>query len=713
MVASTDSESVYRGSIGTGEQCIRRFVNLKSLVVVLAMAAAPMRTISYAQELQEWNNPAGGSFGTSTNWQSSAIPVALDEVVFDVATALGGSPAVYAVTFGMDRMANSLEVSNDDVTLQLMDHTFQLADFIVVGLAGPAVLRLDDGSLTNAGAGIVGAPGSPSKAVVNGAGTNWTSSGNLLVGVSSTGTLDVLNGATVDGQGQVLIGNSPGGDGTANVDGNGSQLTIVDTLAIGNAGTGELNITDGGTVNNESMSGPTQTQIGAMDGMGTVNVTGLGSSLSVAGLLIVGKDGNGTLLVSNGATVSNTGQAQIASEATGTGNVTVTGMGSTWTSTDALFVDVSGTGRLTVSSGGSVASGADVNIGTSATSDGMATVIGSGSTLSSAATTRVGFSGVGQLDVHSGGKVMTTGQGILGLLENSQGTVNVDGDGSSWSIGDALVAGGNGTAAINVSNSGEVTVVGEAQIGIGSGSGNVYVDGAGSKLTVSNLLFVGADGAGTGNLSISDGGMVISEAAGFVGTFNENSGTVTVDGNDSHWQIANVLAVGNEGTGEITVSGGGQITNFGVAQLGVEIGSSGTATVDGGGSNWTSFDTLSVGGGDIAGGSGQLTVQNGGRLDVDGTLKVLGTGNVDLTGGAINVDTVDLSDGGGFEIVGGNLKANHIVGNFVFNGGTLSPGMDGVLASQTASGLVVPEPSTVIHAITGLLVLLNGWRRSC
>ena len=679
----------------------------------MAMAMTPVCSNSHAQVLQEWNKSAGGSYGDSANWQSGAVPVALDDVVFDVATALGGSPGIYAVIFGMDRMSNSLEVSNDDVTLQLMSHTFDLADVVVVGLAGPAILRLQGGSLTNSGAGIVGAPGSPSTLELDGADTNWTADGNVLVGASSTGTLDVLNGATVSGGGQGLIGNSPGGDGTANVEGSGSKLTIMDILAIGNAGTGELNITDGGTVSNETTSGTVQTQIGAAEGMGTVNVTGSESSLSVAGLLIVGTEGNGTLLVSGGATVSNTGQAQMAitsEEIAGTGNATVTGMESMWTSTDSFFVDVSGTGRLTVSAGGSVVSEADVNIGTSSTSDGMATVTGSGSTLSSTTTTRIGFSGVGQLHVTAGGQVTTTGQGIVGLHQNSQGTVNVEGDTSKWSIGDVLVVGGNGIAVINVSDGGEVTVGGEAQIGIGSGSGNISVAGAGSNLTTSNILFVGA--SGTGGLSITGGGMVTSEAAGIVGSFSGADGTVTVDGNNSLWKITTLLAVGNEETGELTVSDGGQVMNFGLAQLGVEIGSSGTATVDGSGSNWTSFDTLSVGGGDTAGGSGQLTVQNGGRLDVDGTLKVLSTGNVNLTGGVVNADTVDLSDGGGFGLVGGELKTNHIVGNFVFNGGTLSPGMDSVLASQMASRSVAPEPSTVIHAIIGLFMLLRIRRRS-
>lgn len=698
----------------------RRFVAITVVVILTTITRVPTISISQAQVLQEWNNTAGGSFGDSSNWQSGAVPVALDDVVFDVATAIGDSPGVYAVTFGSDRTVNSLEISNDDVTFQLMSHAWELADVVVIGLAGSSVSRVQDGSLTSGGAGIVGAPGNPAKIELDGATTSWTASGGLLVGAASTGTLDVVNGANVRGEIKGLIGNSPDGNGTANIDGIGSQLTIssqvpeiVPILAIGNAGIGELNITNGAVVSNESIDGTAQTQIGAMNGTGTVNVTGPGSSLAVSGLLFLGKEGNGTLLVSDGAMVSNTGQAQIAiisTENRGTGNATVTGVGSVWTSTESLFVDVTGVGQLMVAAGGSVLSGADLNIGTSPLSNGKATVTGTSSTLSSTAHTRVGFAGRGELDVLAGGQVTTTGQGSIGLLHHSQGTVNVDGNSSTWTLEDLLAVGGNGTANLNVSDGGTVTVAGEAQIGIGDGTGRVSISGNDSNLTTNDLLFIGADGTGDGNLSITNGGTVISEAAGIVGALVDSNGDVMVDGNGSHWQISTVLSVGNAGTGSLLVSDGGQVTNFDVAQIGKEAGSNGTVTIDGNGSIWTSWNALSVGGGDTAGGNGHLTVQNDGQLIVDGTLKILSTGNVTLAAGAINADTLDLSDGGILGIVGGELKTNQIVGSFVFNDGTLSPGMDNVLTSQTVSSSVAPEPSMGIQMVVGLIVLGFFWR---
>ena len=76
----------------------------------------------------------------------------------------------------------------------------------------------------------------------------WTICGNLVIGGSGTGTLTIQNRGTVtDGAG--FIGNLPGGLGTVTVTGAGSSWSNAGDVVVGGLGTGALTIQDSGTVN--------------------------------------------------------------------------------------------------------------------------------------------------------------------------------------------------------------------------------------------------------------------------------------------------------------------------------------------------------------------------------------------------------------------------------------------------------------------------------
>ena len=75
----------------------------------------------------------------------------------------------------------------------------------------------------------------------------------------------------------------------------------------------------------------------------------------------------------------------------------------------------------------------------------------------------------------------------------------------------------------------------------------------------------------------------------------------------------NNLAVGQNGTGTLTIQSGGTVSNvFGA--VGNLPGSQGTVTVTGAGSTWTNTGTVMVGGL----GTGTLTIQNGGTVNSAG-----------------------------------------------------------------------------------------------
>ena len=126
---------------------------------------------------------------------------------------------------------------------------------------------------------------------------------------------------------------------------------------------------------------------------------------------------------------------------------------------------------------------------------------------------RVGVSGTGALTIQTGGTVNNT-LGIIGDNAGSSGTATVDGAGSTWTNSSDFYVGHNGNGTLTISNGGAVSN-GYGFIGRYSGSiGGATVDGAGSTWTNSGDLNVGATGSGT--LTIPNGGAV-SNGYGYIG----------------------------------------------------------------------------------------------------------------------------------------------------------------------------------------------------
>ena len=154
-----------------------------------------------------------------------------------------------------------------------------------------------------------------------------------------------------------FIGDLPGSQGTATVSGAGSTWTNTGTIEVGVLGAGTLTIENGGTVNSGGGG-----SIGLSAGStGTVTVTGPGSTWnnSPGGGLNIGSFGTGTLTIANGGTVINNTAfaANIGNGAGSQGTVTVTGAGSTWSNSSGLNIGNLGTGTLTIADSGAVTAG--------------------------------------------------------------------------------------------------------------------------------------------------------------------------------------------------------------------------------------------------------------------------------------------------------------------------------------------------------------------
>jgi len=496
--------------------------------------------------------------------------------------------------------------SSGTVTVAGSGSKWTNGDFIFVGTHGTGTLEVRDGGAVESWGGDIGyASGSSGSVTVAGSGSKWTNSSYVYVGGDGTGTLNIQNGGEVSNT-YGYLGYQSSSNGTATVDGIGSKWTNSGKLNVGGnySGTGTLNIQNGGQVSNSH----------GYVKRGTATVDGIGSKWTNSGSLFVGFYGTGTLNIQNGGQVSNT-SGTLCYRSSSNGTATVDGIGSKWTNSGKLYVgcSYSGTGTLNIQNGGEVSNTYGF-LGEDPGSSGTVTVDGTGSKWTNSGDLYVGYLGTGTLNIQNGGQVSNT-FGLLGYdVSGSSGSATVDGIGSKWTNSGWLYVGGDGTGTLNIQNGGQVASAGGAV-----SCGTVTVDGSGSKWTDWMNLYVGD--SGTGTLNIRNGGEV-SNTGGILGYNSGSNGTSTVDGIGSKWTNSGWLSVGFYGTGTLNIQNGGQVSNPD-GYLGYYSGSSGTATVDGIGSLWTNIGSLYVGGNSsAAGGTGALTLQNGGQLTVGGTLKM-------------------------------------------------------------------------------------------
>jgi T5SS/PEP-CTERM-associated repeat protein len=229
----------------------------------------------------------------------------------------------------------------------------------------------------------------------------------------------------------------------------------------------------------------------------------------------------------------------------------------TWTSDTIGYIGDIGDGTLGIT-GGSTVDCAMALIGANSGSTGDVTVDGVGSTWSNNNSwLSVGNSGIGVLNITNGGAA-SSGQGYVGWDNESSGIVNVDGTDSTWTS-DYLIVGEYGSGVLNIANGGAVSS-GASAIGRESGStGEVTVDGGSSIWTIggADYLIVGA--YGNGALNIINGGMVNNNSYdGHIGAYS--TGEVTVDGADSTWTNSYYLTVGFGGSGILNITGGGLVS---------------------------------------------------------------------------------------------------------------------------------------------------------
>jgi outer membrane autotransporter protein len=214
-------------------------------------------------------------------------------------------------------------------------------------------------------------------------------------------------------------------------------------------------------------------------------------------------------------------------------------------------------------------------------------------------------------------------------------------------------------------------VVGDGATGVGTvtvsgtdGSGNASTWTSSDQVTIGN--------SGNGTLLIDIGGTA-STAMAIIGHNNGTVGNVTVSGvgggRVSTWHVDSELDVGDSGTGNMTVLGGGMVSNGGESYVGGAATGVGIVTVsgsDGAGnvSTWVSSSEMRIG----YDGNGTVHVDNGGMVHSDSSI-VLG-----YNSGAIGAVATGLVTVSGHDAFGHastlTTSATLYVGNGIFGSGT-------------------------------------------
>jgi T5SS/PEP-CTERM-associated repeat protein len=553
----------------------------------------------------------------------------------------------------------------------------------------------------------------------------WNSNGNVVVGQHGSGAISITNGGSLLSNADITLADLQDSSGIFTISNLGTQVSTTGNVIIGNSGHGTLNIESGA-----KFTAPAVTLGNTSSGNGVLSINGSGSELSTFDL-ILGNLGNGQIQIANGG-ILNSGIGTVR------GQVLVSGSGSQWNTSSALLNQTSLTveagGRV---SGGSstidgsiisvsgansefefdnlssqqssilVSSGGGVTVNSAYLFDSSIQVVGENSYwLSSGPVTLDGSSG-SSLSIASSGSV-NTGNFSIADFVNYSGNVSVSGGGSLDVNGNLSVGANGGNAGVDIASGGRVSVAAGGNTWIGLNSSVVVNNGT---LDAGNL-FVGSFGNGSAQLRVENGGQVTSGASSVYGQ-------ISVDGTGSSWNFSNGLslsqsnlAVGSGGivsggfvnvdfsaisvTGvgseinfgnmfsqqsSVVISNGGRLTtsaatffDCGIQITGIDSGwlSSGPVTLYGFGQNslllstgFANIGSLSVA--SSAGDQGNVSVIANGSLFVDGNLSLgAAGGNANMT-----IQSGSVFVAGGNTLIGSNSSVNLHGGTFHFSETTL------------------------------------------
>ena len=500
---------------------LRRFATFLSLPVALGLLGAPA-VAAPSGGLTVYGTTAAGQASGGTDYGGSTIAVSSTVQLDDGATVSGN-----IVDNGLLRFNQSaghlLTISNTvsgTGTLTLMNSgTLQLTG-TTGGSGGRGYIPLNLTTNVNSG-------------VLTGALSGTNQNSIFQLGASGTGTLNVAGGLVTGTAWQVGVGSS--GVGTVNVSSGTfspqGYLWLGGTTG-GTGGNGTLNITGGMT----QVGTTTSSSIRIATGTGSTGVATITSgTLSTAGATSIGDVGSGTMTLNSGALMINATYLGNGSAARGVLNI----LGGTATSTNTLQVGGTGSGTLTVNGG--LYAARSGSIGIAAGSNGSVTVssgtfmangVGSGNQIDGNLT--IGGSGTGSLTINTGGSVVVSGtlsRGANGTLTLNQGGTLQIGSEDGLNHPFSIASGTSGVLVGNLNFAGTLKFAQNSN-GVGgsaistyaddlSGSGNLVKTGTGVLSLTGSNSFTGGTTLTAGEISLGS-----ANAIGTTGTITFNGGAL-------------------------------------------------------------------------------------------------------------------------------------------------------------------------------------------
>lgn len=380
------------------------------------------------------------------------------------------------------------------------------------------------------------------------------------------------------------------------------------------------------------------------------------------------------------------------------------------TVSDDLVINSAGVNTATIGSAGAAAR--TVSIGSTAGLNGALVVTGAGTLSVASNYLIVGDYGTGALTISGGGKVTSIG-GVVANNPSSSGTVTVTGAGSQWTNNFLSISADAGAVGrVRVESGGKLLSSGNVMIGESSANadGQLIVTGSGSDFTMNNAgiaqFIIGV--TGKGDFQLLDNATASTKLT-YVGGNATGVGVATVS-SGATWATNN-LFVGNVGTGELTVSGGGQLTtthSLATTTAGI---TKGKVTVTGAGSQWKitgAYNNVPLAMGSTSRTS-ELNVLNGGTVLIDSTASSFLAGDARIANSAnskaaITVDGAGSSFTTPYRLYLGNA-ANSTATVTVSGGGKLNTGYTNI---ASASDVTAATSDTVTVTGAGSLWTISN-----
>ncbi len=741
----------------------------------------------YGQLSDIWTNGTGdGSWATAGNWSGGFAPVAGQTAVI----LSGGAPTIGSAITISDvtvQDGGTITVANH-VTVALQDDTISGPGTIVnngtvdtssgtasiqASIANGGTIEATDGgtltfadNVTNTGTIFAGANNT-----ANNAGTLVDVLGTII----NTGSISVMGEVQLDG-GTITGAGSIANSGTIETTTAGGA---IDGATIDNGGgtltTGGVFTLDGVTINGGTLTGDAQNASFNVDAHDTLNLNiatvvaddGTTATLNNAGTVTLGT----SLTLAPPASYTT---AAFTLELTGAGGVSLNGATITATGAGETFEnngnDISGSGTIGNGNGDLTL---DNNAGTIDATGGTLTIdtdnlITNAGTLQvdSAANSKLvlkdsSIDNTGTIKVdgtNTGGGASNQVGGTLVMNVPSDGTLTLDGNGSVL-LSTALIVGATGTSGETLENDGNaISVYGLSQIGSGTTVPLNFDNAAGSiEITASSTLtFVNDDPVtNVGSITVDSGATLQIGVSTLdnVGTLTLSHGTLALDipsngtlgltggGNVTFIDGTITGAAGTNGETLLNhddIFGYGQIGNSGTDPMIVRNAAGATIEASGNG------QTLEIINGAAINNSGTLQadsgatlligpnqVNNGGNIQIDGTLSVSDaatpgatfalddivsgavttTGTVTLAGGDI---ITSISGGETFENNGNNISGYGTIGDVTDTYLTLDNASGVIDANVSGQTLTVDTGNTVTNAGTleasggGTLVVVDN-----